>query len=192
MGKLVVVNNLTLDGVMQAPGRADEDTRGGFAGGGWATGYADEVMGREMGKGMASTGALLLGRRTYEDFFTFWPKQEGNAISEVLDNTQKFVASHTLTEPLPWKNSTLVQGDVAEAVAKLKAELDADLVVLGSGNLLRTLMRRDLVDEYTLSIHPLLLGTGSRMFDDVDARLELVGSVPTTTGVIIATYRPVR
>ena len=110
MSKLVVTSNLTLDGVMQAPGRSDEDTRGGFEHGGWALPYNDEVMGRVMGERMAEGGPLLLGRRTYEDLYGFWPNQPENPFTEVLNNVQKYVASTTLQEPLPWSNSTLLEG----------------------------------------------------------------------------------
>lgn len=121
MGKLVMVNNVTLDGVMQAPGRPDEDTRGDFTYGGWAIPYNDEVMGRVMGEGMSQRGATLFGRRTYEDFAAVWPNQpQPNPYTDILNNTQKYVASTTLQEPLPWVNSTLLKGDVAEAVAQLK------------------------------------------------------------------------
>jgi dihydrofolate reductase len=193
MSRVIVVNNLTLDGVMQAPGRADEDPRGGFAHGGWALPYNDPVMGRVMGERMAArTGALLLGRRTYEDLAGFWPYQKNNPFTEVLDNTQKFVASRTLEEPLPWRNSTLLGGDAAEAVARLKQEHPGqDLTVLGSGELLQSLMRHNLVDEYLLLIHPLVLGSGRRLFTDggAAAALRLIDSVTTTTGVVIATYQ---
>lgn len=191
MSRLVVIEHVTLDGVMQAPGRADEDTRGGFEHGGWATANADEVMGREMGKGMAKGGPLLLGRRTYEDFYGFWPKQTDNPYTEVLDNTQKYVASKTLEEPLPWRNSSLLEGDAAEPVVKLKEQPGPDIGVLGSGDLVRSLMRRDLVDEFVLMIHPLLLGSGRRLFDDSGAlrALRLLDTVTTTTGVLIATYQ---
>lgn len=191
MGKVVVVNNVTLDGVMQAPGRPDEDTRGGFSHGGWAQRYNDPVMGQEMGKHMAQSGPLLLGRRTYEDFYSFWPHQTDNPITDVLNAAQKYVASTTLSEPLPWKNSTLLSGDAADAVADLKKAHDKDIVVLGSGELLRSLMRRGLIDEYLLLIHPLVLGSGRRLFDEDSAvtSLRLVASVTTTTGVVIATYQ---
>jgi dihydrofolate reductase len=191
MGRVIVTNNVTLDGVMQAPGRADEDTRGGFQHGGWALPYNDAVMGRAMGDRMAQGGALLLGRRTYEDFAGFWPNQKDNPYTEVLNRTQKYVASTTLEEPLPWVNSTLLKGDAAEAVARLKEESDEDLAVLGSGELVRSLMRRNLVDEYLLLIFPLLLGSGRRLFPDggVPASLRLVDTVTTTTGVVIANYR---
>src|SRR4026207_1564283 len=120
MSKIVVFNNVTLDGVMQAPGRPDEDLRGGFQHGGWAVPYADQVMGDVVGKSMANTGALLFGRRTYEDFYKVWPNRTDNPFTQVLNNTLKYVASKTLKEPLPWGNSTLLKGDAAEAVAKLK------------------------------------------------------------------------
>ncbi len=188
----MVTNNVTLDGVMQAPGRPDEDRRGGFAHGGWALPYNDDVMGKAMGEGMARTGALLLGRRTYEDLAGFWPKQTDNPFTEVLDNTQKYVASTTLAEPLPWANSTLLEGDAADAVAGLKQQPGKDIVVLGSGELVQALMRRNLVDEYVLLIHPLVLGSGRRLFTDGSSvnALRLVGSTTTTTGVVIATYQP--
>jgi dihydrofolate reductase len=193
MRRITVFNSLTLDGVMQAPGRADEDSRGGFAHGGWAAPYSDEVMGRVAAEGMAGPGALLLGRRTYEDFHGFWPNQTDNPFTEVLDNTRKYVASTTLREPLPWRNSTLLEGDAAEAVARLKEQPGEDLTVLGSGELVQSLRRRDLVDRYVLLIHPLVLGSGRRLFPDGGpaSTLRLVDSVPTTTGVIIATYQPV-
>ena len=150
MRKITAVESVTLDGVMQAPGRPDEDTRGGFAHGGWALPYNDEVMGVEMSKGMGRT-ELLLGRRTYENFSSFWPNQpEPNPFTEVLNNTQKYVASTTLTEPLPWAHSTLLAGDAADAVSELKGQDGMDLVVLGSGELVRSLMKRNLVDKFTL------------------------------------------
>ena len=190
MSRVVVINNLSLDGVMQAPGRADEDTRGGFEHGGWAVPY--QAMGSLMGKRAGPTRGLLLGRRTYEDFAGFWPKQTGNPFTEVMDNTRKYVASRTLDEPLPWVNSTLLEGDAADAVAELKSEPDGDLVVLGSGELVRSLMQRGLVDEYALLIHPLVLGSGRRLFTDdgTFASLRLVESETTDTGVLIGTYRP--
>jgi dihydrofolate reductase len=192
MSRLVVINHLTLDGVMQAPGRPDEDRRGGFEHGGWARPYGDEVMGRVMGEGMAKGGALLLGRRTYEDFAAFWPKQRDNPFTPVLNERRKYVASRTLQEPLPWVNSTLLEGDAADAVARLKQEQDDDLGVLGSGELVQSLMRRNLVDQYLLTIHPLVLGSGRRLFTDggAYASLRLVDAITTTTGVVIATYQP--
>jgi dihydrofolate reductase len=193
MSKIVAFTSLTLDGVMQAPGRQDEDRRGGFAHGGWALPYADSVLGAVSGGSMASTGALLFGRRTYEDFFGIWPKRtDDNPFTAVLNNTQKYVGSTTLKEPLPWVNSTLLKGDAAEAVARLKAQPGKDFVVLGSGVLLQSLMRRNLVDEYVLLIHPLVLGSGRRLFTDEGqfAALRLIDARTTTTGVVIATYQP--
>ncbi len=192
MRKVLVINHVTLDGVMQAPGRPDEDTRGGFAHGGWSPPYGDELMGATMEARMAEGGALLLGRRTYEDFFSFWPAQKDNPFSAVLEHTRKFVASTSLREPLPWSNSTLLKGDAAEAVAELKEQPGNDLHILGSGALVQSLMRRDLVDEYLLMIHPLVLGSGRRLFADGGpyATLRLVDTKPTSTGVVIATYRP--
>ncbi len=193
MRRVVVINSVTLDGVMQAPGRPDEDLRGGFQHGGWALPYNDSVKSRVMAEGMAQAGDLLFGRRTYEDFFSVWPKRKDNPFTPVLDNARKYVASTTLKEPLPWKNSTLLEGDAADAVAKLKEELGNDLVIFGSGELVRSLMRRNLVDVYMLLIHPLVLGSGRRLFTDnaAFATLRLVHSVPTTSGVVIATYQPV-
>jgi dihydrofolate reductase len=192
MNKVVVNMNLTLDGVMQAPGRPDEDTRGGFGHGGWARPYFDPVMGRVAAEGIAKAPALLFGRRTYEDFYAVWPKRTDNPFTEVLNNARKYVASTTLREPLPWSNSTLLSGDALAAVARLKSQPGKDLVVLGSGELVLSLMRRNLVDEYVLSIHPLVLGSGRRLFPDgcPYAALRLVETKTTTTGVVIATYRP--
>ena len=192
MRKIVVINSLTLDGVMQAPGRPDEDRRDGFAHGGWALPYRDAVMMHAMGTGMAEGGPLLFGRRTYQDFFAVWPGRKDNPFTAVLDNAQKFVASRTLREPLPWRNSTLLSGDAAEAVAALKKQPGKDIGVLGSGDLLQTLIGRGLVDQYVLLIHPLVLGRGRRLFGGIGPRanLRLVGSVTTTTGVFIGTYEP--
>ncbi|MEV0716922.1 dihydrofolate reductase family protein [Asanoa sp. NPDC050611] len=188
MGKLTVIENVTLDGVMQAPGGADEDPRGGFTHGGWAVPYMDHVMAETMGSGMRAEGALLFGRRTYEQFHGFWAGQtDGNPYTAVLNRRQKYVASRTLNEPLPWENSSLVSGDLISAVADLKKTVD--LAVLGSGELVRSLARAGLVDGYTLSIFPLTLGTGMKLFGDALTTMELVDTVPTTTGVIIATYR---
>ena len=192
MSRIVVFESLTLDGVMQAPGRPDEDRRGGFPYGGWAVPYADPDMGRAAGESMGRTGGLLFGRRTYEDFYSVWPNQTDNPFTEVLNNTHKYVASTTLAGPLPWQNSTLLQGDAAEAVARLRQQPGKNIVILGSGALVRSLLPHHLIDEYTLLIHPLVLGSGQRLFADggAFAALRLVDARPTTTGVVIATYRP--
>ena len=192
MGRVVVVENVTLDGVMQAPGRPDEDRRGGFARGGWAVPYMDAVLGRVMGANMARGGALLFGRRTYQDFAAYWPHQEDNPFTPVLDERQKYVASRTLAEPLSWRNSTLLKGDAVGAVANLKQRLAEDLTVMGSGELVQSLRQGNLVDGYVLLIHPLVFGSGRRLFpdDSPSATLRLVEVTPTTTGVLIARYRP--
>jgi dihydrofolate reductase len=195
MGEIVVVQNVTLDGVMQAPGGAEEDTRGGFRFGGWARPYADQVSAATMGKGMSEDGALLFGRRTYTNMHGFWAKQsDGNPYTEVLNRKTKYVASRTLAEPLPWENSTLLGGEATDAVEKLKGDVAGALVVLGSGVLVRSLAAAGLVDQYVLSIHPLTLGAGTKLFDEGAAayrKMTVVDTVTTTTGVIIATYRPV-
>jgi dihydrofolate reductase len=191
--KLAVIENVTLDGVLQAPGGKEEDPRGAFPHGGWAVPYADAVMAAAMQEDMGRRGSLLLGRRTYEHFFSVWPqRKDGNPFTDVLNKTTKYVASRTLKRPLPWQNSTLLEGDLAEAVTQLKKQPGPDLAVLGSGELVQTLRRHDLVDEYVLSIHPLVLGTGRRLFPEGAAfgQLRLVSSKPTTTGVIIATFHP--
>jgi dihydrofolate reductase len=190
MREISVTEHVTLDGVMQAPGRPDEDRRGGFEHGGWAIPNNDEVMARVMGEGMARGGPLLFGRRTYEDFYGFWPHQKDNPFTDVLNDVEKFVASRRLTEPLPWNNSTLLRGDAADAVKELKEQPGEDIGVLGSGELVQSLIRHQLVDEYLLMIHPLVLGSGRRLFPEgVHSSLRLVDSVTTTTGVLIATYR---
>ena len=191
MGTVTVITNITLDGVMQAPARPDEDVRGGFEHGGWALPYNDAVMAERMGRGMAQGGSLLLGRRTYEDFYKVWPHRTDNPFTGYLNKVQKYVASRTLTEPLPWENSTLLAGDAADAVAALKREQGPDLSVIGSAELAQSLARRGLVDEYVLLIHPLVLGSGRRLFDaGAQEKLRLIRSVPTGAGVIIATYQP--
>jgi dihydrofolate reductase len=191
MRTITVVNMITLDGVMQAPADPNEDTRGGFERGGWSTPYNDDVKAKEMGKGMARQGDMLFGRRTYEHMFKAWHgRTDGNPFTPFLDNAKKFVASRTLKEPLAWQNSVLLDGDAADTVARLKKDGGNDLVILGSGELLRSLARRDLIDCYTLLIHPLILGPGLRLFgdDSAYAKFRLASSVPTTTGVVIATY----
>jgi dihydrofolate reductase len=189
MSKIVVLNHLTLDGVMQAPGRPDEDRRDGFAHGGWARPRGDSVV--QAFGGIGEVGGLLFGRRTYQDFYSFWPNQTNNPFTDVLNTTQKYVASTTLQEPLPWSNSTLLVGDAADAVAGLKQQLDKDLLIMGSGQLVHSLMRPNLIDEYVLLIHPLVLGAGRRLFAEGSpmATLQLVDTKATTSGVIIATYR---
>ncbi|MCI0488545.1 MAG: dihydrofolate reductase family protein [Blastocatellia bacterium] len=189
MAKIIVFTNLTLDGVMQAPGRPDEDTRDGFKHGGWATPFA--AM-QEAGGAHADVGGVLFGRWTYEGFYAFWPNQPDNPFTTFFNNIQKYVASTTLKAPLAWSNSTLLEGDIAKAVGKLKEEQDKDIIVFGSGVLIQSLIGFNLVDEYVLLIHPLVLGSGRRLFTDggIFAALRLIDSKTTSTGVVIATYEP--
>jgi dihydrofolate reductase len=171
MRKLVVVNHVTLDGVMELPEQ-------------WAAPYADDVLMRRAAEGMAHTGAMLFGRRTYEQMASFWPHQtDGNPFTEHLNKARKYVVSTTLKDPLPWANSTVLSFDEV-------ARLDERLVILGSGVLIRSLMQHDLIDELQINIHPLVLGTGQRLFTDANTAYELVDATPTTTGVVMATYRP--
>ncbi len=192
MGKVIVMNGVTLDGVMQSPGRADEDTRDGFEQGGWAIPYSDEVMVAKMGERMGEDRAFLFGRRTYEDLLSHW-NSEGGPFKDALNDTRKYVASSNPATRLYWPNSTLLHGDVPDAVAALKQSSEANLVVMGSGVLIGSLMAADLIDEYLLSIAPLVLGTGRRMFaGPSQASLRLIENSTTSTGVLIAIYAPAR
>ena len=191
MRQLVVLNHLTLDGVMQAPGRSNEDPRGGFEHGGWAAQNVDEVMGRTLGERMGDGGGLLLGRCTYEQMYAYWPKQaDDNPYTQALESSRKYVASRTLQAPLEWANATLLEGDAGDAVAALKEQSGPDLGVLGSGDLIQTLMRRDLIDVWVILVHPLVLGAGRRLFPDggAPASFRLTDTRTTTTGVVIASY----
>jgi len=192
MGNVIVIEHLTLDGVMQSPGHADEDPRDGFGFGGWAASRQDARMQQVMGAHMGQDWALLAGRTTYVRFADFWPKQGDNPFTLALNQATKYVASTTLREPLGWQNSVLLEGDAADAVARLKRDVAANLVVFGSGVLVRSLMRHKLVDEFVLLTHPLVLGTGRRLFEQPGdcAALELVESAVTETGVSIGVYRP--
>jgi len=192
MRKVIVFTAMTLDGVMQAPARPDEDRRGGFPYGGWATPY-DGMTSREAAEGTPTFGGLLLGRRTYEDLYDYWPKQTNNPFTERLNNMQKYVVSTTLEEPLAWQNTTLMKGNLAEAVTELKAQPGNDLMLMASSKLTQSLMKLNLIDRYVLMIHPLVLGTGQRLFDDVgqSTALQLVSAKPTPKGVVVAIYEPV-
>ena len=193
MSRITAFIHLTLDGVMQAPGRPDEDCRDGFEHGGWAMHYNDADQAKAVGQSMANTGAILLGRRTYEDFYQVWPKRTDSPFSAILNNTLKYVASRTLTEPLPWMNSKLLDGNAEDTVAELRQQPGKDIVILGSGMLVQSLLRHNLIDELMLTIHPIVLGAGSRLFPDGGAptTLRLVDSTATSKGVIIARYQPV-
>jgi dihydrofolate reductase len=188
MGKVVVINHLTLDGVMQGPGRPDEDRRGGFERGGWAVPRSDEAMVAKTGERMGADRAFLFGRRTYEELLASWNAQ-GGPFKDALNNARKYVASSSSATRLDWPNSTLLHGDVPAAVADLKDGSATNLVIMGSGVLIGSLLAADLIDEYLLMIHPLVLGTGRRMFTGgAHASLRLVESISTTTGVLMVTY----
>lgn len=190
MATICAVESVTLDGVVQGLGRADEDTRGGFAHGGWGDGYQDHVSAEFMAGGMTGEGAVLFGRRTYEDLLRHWTAvTEPNPFTGHLTAVPKYVVSRAPGTTLEYPNSTLLAGEAVETVAALKAELAADLTVLGSGELVRALHAAGLVDSYVLQIHPVVLGSGTRLFGAADRRdLVLERSVTTTTGVIIAQY----
>ncbi|RKR87832.1 RibD domain-containing protein [Micromonospora pisi] len=191
MRKLIVNTFLTLDGVMHAPGGPGEDDEGGFAYGGWSVNYWDERMGEVMGASMTPPFDLILGRKTYDIFAAHWPNAPEDAASKALNGATKYVASRSRPE-LKWRNSVLIEGDVAEAVAALKQGDGPELQVHGSGNLMQTLLRHGLVDEYRLWIFPLVVGSGKRLFAEgtVPAGLKLVDSSVSSTGVIMTRYEP--
>jgi dihydrofolate reductase len=183
---------LTLDGVMQAPGRPDEDTRDGFEHGGWAIPYSDETMVAKMGERMGEDRAFLFGRRTYEQLLSSW-NARGGPFKDALNDAQKYVASHDPEARLEWPNSTLLHGDVPAAVAELKEQSSTNLVIMGSGVLIGSLMASDVIDEYLLMIAPLVLGTGRRLFaGGRQASLRLLDSTTTRTGVLIVAYERAR
>lgn len=191
MRRLVVQTFLTLDGVMQAPGGPGEDDDGGFAHGGWSFHYWDDRMGEVMDASMGRPFDLVLGRRTYDIFAAHWPKAPEEAGGKPLNDATKYVASRS-RPTLEWRNSVLIEGDVAEGVAAIKQGDGPELQVHGSGNLVQTLMRHNLVDEYRLWIFPVVIGTGKRLFADgtLPSGLKLVESTVSTTGVVIGTYVP--
>jgi dihydrofolate reductase len=191
MSKLVVGTFLSLDGVMQGPGGPDEDREGGFEHGGWSAGYWDDVMGPIIDEWTNQADGLLLGRKTYEIFAAHWPRVSGedDPIAAKLNSVPKYVVSRTL-DTVEWNNSTLLQGDIAEEVGKLKDQPGTEIQVAGSGQLIQTLMKHDLVDEYRLWIFPVLLGSGKRLFADgtIPAGLKLADTKISTTGVAIHSY----
>jgi dihydrofolate reductase len=190
MRKLVAVTQMTLDGVMQAPGGPEEDPTGGFEIGGWSVGYFDDVLGEQLGQAMASPFDLLLGRKTYEIFAAHWPYDEG-PIADRMNAATKHVASRTL-RGVDWANSKLIEGEVERTVPRLKQDDGPELQVYGSSNLLQTLLANGLIDELRLWIFPVIAGSGKRLFGDgaAPAGLRLVSSMTSTTGVIAATYEP--
>jgi dihydrofolate reductase len=192
MGRVIVMNGVSLDGVMQAPGRPDEDARDGFEHGGWAVPYGDDAMVAKMGERMGEDRAWLFGRRSYEDLLAVW-NARGGPFKDAFNSAQKYVASSNPATRLEWPNSTLLHGDVPAAVADLKRSQSANLVILGSGVLIGSLMAADLIDEYLLMITPLVLGSGRRLFaGGTYASLELVESSTSSTGVLMAVYERAR
>ena len=190
MRQLVINAFVTLDGVMQAPGGADEDPTGGFTHGGWSVRYWDDTMVRRIGESMARPFALLLGRRTYEIFAAHWPELRDDPIADALNGAVKYVASRTL-DRVDWNNARLLNGDVPQAVSHLKQEDGPEIQVHGSARLIQTLLKHDLIDEFRLLIFPLVLGSGKRLFDDgtIPGGLELVDSATSATGVLMAIFR---
>jgi dihydrofolate reductase len=190
MRKLIVSTFLTLDGVMQAPGGPEEDQSGGFAHGGWSVNYWDERMGEVMGEAMSTGFDLLLGRKTYDIFAAFWPHTDDPGAKPLNDAT-KYVASRS-QPTLEWSRSVLLEGDAADAVAALKQEDGPELQVHGSGDLIQTLVRHSLVDEFRLWVFPVVIGSGKRLFAEgaIPAGLRLADSTVSTTGVVIGTYEP--
>ncbi|TPI41918.1 hypothetical protein FJW07_05275 [Mesorhizobium sp. B3-1-9] len=191
MARIVAIEHLTLDGVFQAPARADEDTRNGFAHGGWGIAGSDPQLQEVIGRAMAGGWSLLAGRTTYEDLHEAWAvRQLASPMTRALTGAQKFVASHDAGYEPRWENSTLLAGDAGKAVRALKQGHDKTLVMFGSGKLLRALMRHGLIDELVLMVHPLVLGEGSRLFEPGQAQsaLKLSDLVSTATGVAILTY----
>jgi dihydrofolate reductase len=191
MRTLAVNTFMTLDGVMQAPGGPEEDPTGGFTHGGWSVNYWDDLMGQVMGEAMGRPFDLLLGRRTYEIFAAHWPYVgDDDPAGQALNRARKYVASITLAD-VDWSNSVLLRGDAAEAVAEIKDADGPEIQVHGSGRLVQTLLRADLIDEFRLWVFPLVLGTGRRLFAEgtIPAGLRLVDSRTSSTGVVIGTYQ---
>jgi dihydrofolate reductase len=188
MRKINVLTFVTLDGVMQAPGGPTEDTSGGFTYGGWTVPYFDEFLGQVMTEQMDQPFDLLLGRKTFEIFATYWPQhpEEGPGIN----NATKYVASNTLARHA-WQKSVFLSGNVADEIRKLKQQDGPDIQVHGSSNLIQTLLKNDLVDEFWLKIFPLALGTGKRLFGQgtMPAAFRLVESKASPAGVIVATFK---
>jgi dihydrofolate reductase len=191
MRKLIVSTFLTLDGVIQAPGGPGEDDANGFTHGGWSVNYWDERMGQVMAEAMSTPFDLLLGRRTYDIFAAYWPHAPEDAGGKPLNQATKYVASRGRPN-LEWSPSVLIEGDVAEGIAALKREDGPELQVHGSGNLIQTLLRHNLVDQYRLWVFPVVIGSGKRLFSEgtIPSGLKLVDSKVSSTGVVMGTYEP--
>jgi dihydrofolate reductase len=191
MRELLVTTFLSLDGVMQGPGRPEEDLSGGFAHGGWSVNYWDEMMGQVMDEATSKPFAMVLGRRTYDIMAAFWPNAPEETGARTWNEARKYVASRS-RPTLEWSNSVWIEGDAAEGIAALKKEDGPELQVHGSGNLVQSLMRGDLVDRYRLWVFPVVIGSGKRLFADgtIPSALKLVDSKVSTTGVVIGTYEP--
>ena len=191
MRELIVSTFLTLDGVMQAPGGPGEDDSGGFAHGGWSVNYWDEQMGQVMDEATSKPFAMVLGRQTYDIMAAYWPHAPEETGAKVFNDATKYVASRSRPR-LEWSNSVLIEGDAAEGIAALKQEDGPELQVHGSGSLIQTLLRHNLVDQYRLWVFPLVLGSGKRLFADgtIPAGLKLADHKVSTTGVVIGTYEP--
>jgi dihydrofolate reductase len=189
MRKLVVNTFMTLDGVMQAPGGPEEDPTGGFDLGGWSVNYWDDAMGQVMGEVMAAPFDLVLGRKTYEIFAAHWPHATDQPGADALNSATKYVASRTL-DAVEWSNSVLIEGDVEKEIAELKEQDGPELQVHGSSNLIQTLLRHNLIDEFRVWIFPVVIGHGKRLFSDgtVPAGLRLIDSKSFSTGVVVAVY----
>lgn len=189
--RVVVVNHVSLDGVMQGPGRPDEDTRGGFQHGGWAQHDPDPALGAAMGQHLGPDFSWLFGHRTYDGLLGYW-NAVGGPFKDPLNQVRKYVASADPEADLPWPNSTLLTGDVPAAIAALREQPGGNLVIMGSGQLIRSLLPHGLVDEFFLMIHPVVLGSGQQLFGPEAAahRLRLVDASPTERGVLLATYHP--
>ena len=191
MSKLIVSTFLTLDGVMQAPGGPEEDDSGGFAHGGWSVNYWDEQMGQVMDEATSKPFAMVLGRTTYGIMAAYWPDAPEEAGAKTFNEATKYVASRS-HPTLEWSNSVLIEGDAADGLAALKQEDGPELQVHGSGNLIQTLLRHNLVDQYRLWVFPVVVGSGKRLFAEgtIPSGLKLVDSKVSTTGVVIGTYEP--
>ena len=189
--RIVVVNHVSLDGVMQGPGRPDEDTRGGFRHGGWAQNDNDLALGAAMGERLGQDFSWLFGHRTYDGLLGYW-NEVGGPFKDPLNQIPKYVASADPEAALPWPNSTLISGDVPAGVAALRQQPGGNLVIMGSGALIRSLLPHGLIDEIFLMIHPVVLGSGQQLFGRENAahQMRLVSSSQTAAGVILATYQP--